>query len=86
RPNNCPPAIYEVMLATWDTDPEQRPSFAFLCAYFDDFFANAERSYRPAAAAQFEPGSVPISAGTDSAVSYSPTLVSRHKKVRRQHH
>lgn len=48
RPPNCPVSIYEVMLHTWDAIPENRPTFAFLCAYFEDYFANAERAYRPA--------------------------------------
>ncbi|TPP66809.1 Non-specific protein-tyrosine kinase [Fasciola gigantica] len=48
RPANCPVSIYEVMLHAWDAIPENRPTFAFLCAYFEDYFANAERAYRPA--------------------------------------
>ncbi|CAH8863879.1 unnamed protein product [Trichobilharzia szidati] len=47
-PVNCPSAIYEIMLNTWDAKPERRPTFAFLCNYFEDYFASAELSYRPA--------------------------------------
>ncbi|KAF5404191.1 Tyrosine-protein kinase [Paragonimus heterotremus] len=48
RPSNCPQPVYEVMLKTWDSNPEQRPTFESLCVYFEDYFSNAERSYRPA--------------------------------------
>ncbi|CAL8103640.1 unnamed protein product [Calicophoron daubneyi] len=47
RPPNCPPTIYEMVLSMWDVVPERRPTFEFLCGYFEDYFANAERSYRP---------------------------------------
>ncbi|KAF8570057.1 hypothetical protein P879_02325 [Paragonimus westermani] len=48
RPSNCPQPVYEVMLKTWDSNPDQRPTFESLCVYFEDYFSNAERSYRPA--------------------------------------
>uniref|UniRef100_A0A3Q0KT01 Tyrosine-protein kinase n=1 Tax=Schistosoma mansoni TaxID=6183 RepID=A0A3Q0KT01_SCHMA len=47
-PINCPNSIYEIMLNTWDAKPECRPTFAFLCNYFEDYFTSAELSYRPA--------------------------------------
>ncbi|TNN07763.1 Tyrosine-protein kinase Fyn isoform 1 [Schistosoma japonicum] len=47
-PINCPNSIYEIMLNTWDARPECRPTFAFLCNYFEDYFTSAELSYRPA--------------------------------------
>ncbi|KAF6775025.1 hypothetical protein AHF37_04260 [Paragonimus kellicotti] len=48
RPSNCPQPVYEVMLKTWDSNPDQRPTFESLCVYFEDYFYNAERAYRPA--------------------------------------
>ncbi|VDO27577.1 unnamed protein product [Schistosoma margrebowiei] len=47
-PLNCPNSIYEIMLNTWDAKPECRPTFAFLCNYFEDYFTSSELSYRPA--------------------------------------
>ncbi|CAH8540836.1 unnamed protein product [Schistosoma turkestanicum] len=47
-PINCPNSIYEIMLNTWNAKPECRPTFAFLCNYFEDYFTSSELSYRPA--------------------------------------
>lgn len=32
RPDECPDAVYSIMLSCWHADPEQRPTFASLKA------------------------------------------------------
>lgn len=49
QPSDCPDQIYDVMLKTWDTMPENRPTFEFLSTFFDDYFSATESSYKPAA-------------------------------------
>ncbi|VDD84258.1 unnamed protein product [Mesocestoides corti] len=46
KPNACPDGIYEVMLQTWDALPEHRPTFEYLCSYFEEYFVASETSYR----------------------------------------
>ncbi|CAH8584749.1 unnamed protein product [Heterobilharzia americana] len=75
-PANCPSAIYEVMLNTWDAKPERRPTFAFLCSYFEDYFASAELSYRPAENNHLD----------NDIVNISCTPTSRHQHHRHQPH
>jgi hypothetical protein len=33
--DNCPPRVYEVMLACWNVDPAQRPSWEILAKIFE---------------------------------------------------
>lgn len=52
QPNSCPNPIYEIMLKTWDAQAEKRPTFIFLCDFFDNYFAGAtEANYKQANAA-----------------------------------
>jgi len=40
--------IYEqVMLKTWEQQPENRPTFEALYHYFDDFFVSNQPNYIP---------------------------------------
>lgn len=50
KPQNveCPDSVYNTMLHCWDADPEKRPTFEYLYAFFDDFFVSTEPSYRDA--------------------------------------
>uniref|UniRef100_A0A0R3U6V2 non-specific protein-tyrosine kinase n=1 Tax=Mesocestoides corti TaxID=53468 RepID=A0A0R3U6V2_MESCO len=41
-PQGCPSSIYEVMLQTWDVTPELRPTFTYLCEFFEDYVADAQ--------------------------------------------
>jgi tyrosine-protein kinase Src len=48
QPKNCPQNVYhDVILKCWDKIPENRPTFAFLFSYFDDFFVSSQHSYAP---------------------------------------
>jgi hypothetical protein len=48
QPKNCPENVYhDVILKSWDKIPENRPTFAFLFSYFDDFFVATQGSYAP---------------------------------------
>ena len=42
----CTEVLYDMMLKTWDRNPEARPTFAFLYSFFDDYFVSAEPNYR----------------------------------------
>ncbi|PAA65476.1 hypothetical protein BOX15_Mlig033327g1 [Macrostomum lignano] len=46
KPVECPDGLYEVMLACWEEQPDQRPTFEYLRNFFDDFFPATEPSYR----------------------------------------
>ena len=35
-PKECPEAIYMEMLKCWDRNPDKRPTFEYLFAFFDD--------------------------------------------------
>ncbi|TGZ69050.1 hypothetical protein CRM22_003953 [Opisthorchis felineus] len=54
RPPSCPDPVYQVMLRTWDTIPDKRPTFDSLCTYFEDYFSNAERTYKPTDQKQYQ--------------------------------
>jgi serine/threonine protein kinase len=50
RPNTdrfeCPESLYDMMHKCWDRNPVDRPTFAFLYSFFDDYFISTEPSYR----------------------------------------
>lgn len=46
RPDNCPEALYNVMLWCWTEDPEQRPTFDYLRSVLEDFFTATEKQYQ----------------------------------------
>nr|XP_006825584.1 PREDICTED: tyrosine-protein kinase Yes-like [Saccoglossus kowalevskii] len=46
KPQNCPPALYDLMLDCWNKSPDQRPTFEFLTGYLDDFFVAAQPNYK----------------------------------------
>lgn len=41
----CPDGLYEIMLKCWHRDPQMRPTFEYLQAFFEDFAINIEQSY-----------------------------------------
>lgn len=47
KPTNCdcPDEVYMTMRDCWHTDPDKRPTFEFLAAYFDNYNVSAEKSY-----------------------------------------
>ena len=46
KPAECPQPIYDVMLKTWETLPENRPTFEFLRNFFDNYFTSTEPNYK----------------------------------------
>nr|CAB3226467.1 tyrosine-protein kinase Btk29A [Phallusia mammillata] len=44
RPQNCPHAVYSLMLNTWDMEPEKRPSFESLHTTFNDLIDTVNAS------------------------------------------
>ena len=42
----CSDAFYEMVEKCWKRSPEQRPTFAYLHSFFDDFFINIEPNYQ----------------------------------------
>lgn len=43
---NCTEAFYDIMEKCWLRKSEQRPTFAFLHSFFDDYFINIEPNYQ----------------------------------------
>lgn len=41
----CPDSYYNTMLKCWHEVPENRPTFEYLCHYFEDYFVDTERQY-----------------------------------------
>ena len=39
--------IYVEMLKCWDRNPDKRPTFEYLFAFFDDFFISSQPNYVP---------------------------------------
>lgn len=48
RTANCPQQIYSMLLRMWDSVPEKRPTFSFLCDFFEDYFVNSDNDYKHA--------------------------------------
>ncbi|XP_013406798.1 tyrosine-protein kinase SRK2-like isoform X2 [Lingula anatina] len=50
KPHNdvieVPDSLYEMMLKTWAKEPENRPTFAYLYSFFDDYFVATEPGYK----------------------------------------
>ncbi|OON17893.1 SH2 domain protein [Opisthorchis viverrini] len=46
RPNGCPQPIYTMLLRMWDAIPEKRPTFAYLCDFFEDYFITSDTDYK----------------------------------------
>ncbi|CAG9818520.1 unnamed protein product, partial [Phaedon cochleariae] len=44
--HHVPDEIYQIMLNTWDVNPEKRPTFEFLTHYFEGFNVTSEVPYR----------------------------------------
>lgn len=42
----CTDAFYEIMCKCWNRIAEQRPTFAYLHSFFDDYFVNIEPNYQ----------------------------------------
>ncbi|PVD35763.1 hypothetical protein C0Q70_02726 [Pomacea canaliculata] len=42
----CSDSFYEIMCKCWTRNPEQRPTFAYLHSFFDDYFINIEPNYQ----------------------------------------
>ena len=47
-PLNCPPALYEIMLKTWHSDPLQRPTFNALQSMLEELLFSDGKNYREA--------------------------------------
>ena len=42
----CSDAFYEIVEKCWKRSAEQRPTFAYLHSFFDDYFVNIEPNYQ----------------------------------------
>ncbi|NP_001274717.1 tyrosine-protein kinase STK [Hydra vulgaris] len=42
----CPEPLYNIMLQTWNKDPENRPTFDYLQGVLEDYFVSTEQGYR----------------------------------------
>ena len=42
----CPDSLYDMILKCWDANPLNRPTFAFLYDFFDDYFVAVEPTYQ----------------------------------------
>lgn len=43
----CPQRMYDMMMQTWDRQPEKRPTFAYLKEFFNDYATETEGQYQP---------------------------------------
>lgn len=48
KPTNveCPDSVYACMMNCWQAEPDKRPTFEYIFAFFDDFFISTESSYK----------------------------------------
>ena len=44
--SGCSEAFYEIVENCWKRSAEQRPTFAYLYSFFDDYFVNIEPNYQ----------------------------------------
>ena len=44
-PKNCPTQINDILKCCWKTNPADRPTFAYLFDFFENFEASIENSY-----------------------------------------
>jgi len=49
-PQNCPPALYDIMLECWHKDAMKRPTFETLQWKLEDFFTMSDSEYKDASA------------------------------------
>lgn len=50
KPDNCPDALFNIMLTTWNHQAEQRPTFEYLKSTLEDYYVSAaEGAYKEAA-------------------------------------
>lgn len=47
RPLDIDEPIYSQMLKCWDQNPERRPTFEYLHAFFEDYYVSSQPSYVP---------------------------------------
>lgn len=45
---DCPDEVYRIMRECWHQDPDKRPTFEYLGAYFENYMISSEQSYRDA--------------------------------------
>ncbi len=45
RPDICPKVVYDIMIATWDSDPNKRPGFVELMDQLGDLLEEGERDH-----------------------------------------
>lgn len=58
-PQNCPAALYEIMLECWNKDPLKRPTFETLQWKLEDFFTMDNSEYKEASACWARPSLPP---------------------------
>ena len=46
KPNNCPPKLYDIMLACWRTEPQERPTFETLQWQLEEFDQADAKQYK----------------------------------------
>ncbi|KAL7055952.1 hypothetical protein AAHC03_022874 [Spirometra sp. Aus1] len=80
QPATCPDPIYAIMLQTWDAVADKRPTFAYLCDFFEDYFASTETNYRHANISIEEPAVTAVR-GRHGDVWTHNTAVSRSDNV-----
>ena len=44
--SGCPEPLYNIMLQTWNKDPDNRPTFDYLQGVLEDYFVSTEQGYR----------------------------------------
>jgi len=44
-PDNCPDALYNIMLSCWERKPDNRPTFKYLQCQLEDYFVAESEEY-----------------------------------------